>query len=159
MNLTHLHLLLNHIPLIGTFGGLGLLGFALWQRSNDLKRAALAALFISALVAIPTYLTGEPAEDGIKGLVGNSKQLIEPHEEAAGVALGGVLALGAVAVAGLVWFRGQRLVPSWFAAMTLIGSLLVAGLLSWTANLGGQIRHSEIRPSSSPQTQIKQDHD
>jgi hypothetical protein len=26
--------------------------------------------------------------------------------------------------------------------------LLVAGLMAWTANLGGQIRHSEIRASA-----------
>jgi len=142
--------LLNHLPVVGTICGLGLLIFALRRRSNDLKRAALGVLVISALTAIPTYLTGEPAEGPIKELIGNSKQFIEPHEEVAGIALGGILVLGAIALVGLVWFRGERLVPSWFAAAASIGSLVVAGLLGWTANLGGQIRHSEIRPSSSP---------
>lgn len=68
MNLTHLHLLLNHLPVVGTICGAGLLAFTLSRRSNDLKRAALGLLVISALVAIPAYLTGEPAEDGVKGL-------------------------------------------------------------------------------------------
>ena len=159
MNLTHLHLLLNHLPVVGTICGLGLLIFALRRRSNDLTRAALGVLVISALTAIPTYLTGEPAEGAIKELIGNSKQFVEPHQEAAGIALGGILVLGAIALVGLVWFRGERLVPSWFATTVLLGSLIVAGLLGWTANLGGQIHHSEIRPSSSSQTQIPRDHD
>ena len=159
MNLTHLHLLLNHLPVLGTILGLGLLIFALRRHSNDLKRAALGVLLISALTAIPTYLTGEPAEGAVKELTGNSKQFIEPHEKAAGIALGGILLLGAIALVGLVWFRGERFVPSWFTGTVLLGSLIVAGLLGWTANLGGQIHHSEIRASSSPQTQIQRDHD
>jgi hypothetical protein len=97
MNLTHLQLLMNHLPVVGTISGLSLLIFALQRRSNDLKRAAL--------------------------------------------------------------FRGERVVPPWFAATALIGSLVVAGLLGWTANLGGQVRHSEIRPSPSSQTQMQRDHD
>lgn len=159
MNLAHLHLLLNHLPVVGTILGLGLLIFAIWRRSNDLKRAALGVLVISALTAIPTYLTGEPAEGAVKELIGNPKQYIEPHEEVAGIALGGILVLGVTALVALIWFRGERSVPSWFVVIALIGSLVVTGLLGWTANLGGQIHHSEIRPSSSPQTQTQRDHD
>jgi len=149
MNLTHLHQLLNHLPVVGTICGLGLLAFALWLRSNDLKRAALGLLVISALVAIPAYLTGEPAEDGVKGLPGVSKVLIEQHEEAAGVALGGVVVVGVVALTGLLWFRGKQLMPAWFGVVALMSALVVSGLLAWTANLGGQVRHTEIRSTSS----------
>ncbi len=149
MNLIHLHLLLNHLPVVGTLCGFGLLAFALWRRSTDLKRAALGVLVISALVAIPAYMTGEPAEDGVKGLPGISRALIEQHEEAAGVALGGLLTVGVAALAGLIWFRGSRLMPAWFGVITLIGALIVTGLMAWTANLGGQVRHTEIRPGAT----------
>ena len=37
MNLTHLHLALNHIPVLGTAFGLALLIFGIWQKSNELK--------------------------------------------------------------------------------------------------------------------------
>jgi hypothetical protein len=47
-------------------------------------------------------------------LPGVSKALIEQHEEAAGVALGGVLTVGVLALAGLLWFRGSRCMPMWF---------------------------------------------
>jgi hypothetical protein len=41
----------------------------------------------SALATIPTYLTGEPAEDAIEGVAGAIEPWIEPHEEAALVSL------------------------------------------------------------------------
>ncbi len=159
MNLTHLHLLLNHLPIVGSLCGLGLLAFALWRHSEDIKRAALGVLVISALVAIPAYLTGEPAEDGTRGLTGVSKSLIERHEEAAGVALGGVLTLGALGLVGLVWFRGKRPMPSWFGGITLAGALIVSGLMAWTASLGGEVRHTEIRSGAAASLNLKHDHD
>ena len=149
MNATHLHLLLNHVPVLGTVLGLGLLAFASWRRSEDLKRAALALFVIAALVAIPTYVTGEPAEDTVKSLPGVTHPLIEQHENAAVVAFTGVLALGVVALAGLYWFRRQRQVPAWFGFITLFAALVVSGLMGWTATLGGQVRHTEIRGEST----------
>lgn len=32
----------------------------------------------------------------------------------------------------------------------LAASLIVSGLMAWTANLGGKIRHTEIRSNASP---------
>jgi hypothetical protein len=104
---------------------------------------------LAALLAIPVYLTGEPAEDGVAGLPGVSKALIEQHENIAGVALGGLLDVGALALGGLIWFRGQRLLPAWFGLVTLTGALIVSGLRGWTANLRGQERHTEIRAGTS----------
>lgn len=159
MNLTHLHLILNHIPIVGSLCGLGLFTFALWRHSEDIKRAALGVLLIAALFAIPVYMTGEPAQDGVKGLPGVSKELMEQHEEVAGVALGGVLALGALALVGLIWFRGKRLQPAWFIAVTLAGGLIVSGLMAWTANLGGEVRHTEIRSNAATSHHAEHDHD
>jgi hypothetical protein len=31
-------------------------------------------------------------------------------------------------------------------------AVIVSGLMAWTANLGGQIRHTEIRSNASPPT-------
>lgn len=149
MNATHLHLLLNHVPVLGTVIGLGLFAFASWRRSEDIKRAALGLFVMAALVAIPTYLTGEPAEDSVESLPGVSHPLVERHEDAAAVALTGVLVLGVLALVGLIWFRRQRPVPAWFGICTLLAALIVSGLMGWTANLGGQVRHTEIRAAST----------
>jgi uncharacterized membrane protein len=159
MNWAHLHLILNHLPVLGTMFGLGILAYGLWKRSEDNKRLALGLLVITALLAIPAYLTGEPAEGAVKGLAGVAGDLIERHEEAAGVALGGVLALGLFAVVGLVAFRGQRPVAKWFAVTALLGALVVSGLMAWTANLGGQVHHPEIRGTVSQSSAVKGHHD
>ena len=160
MSTTHLHLILNHIPVLGTAFGLGLLVFALWRKSNELKKTALGVFVISALLAVPVYLTGEPAEDVVKLLPGVSKPIIEQHEEVAGVAFTGVMVLGVVALAGLLLFRRGKVVPAWFTSIMLAASLIVSGLMAWTANLGGQVRHTEIRPgSNSPDASGVQNHD
>jgi hypothetical protein len=152
MNGAHLHLLINHIPVLGTAFGLVLLVFAVWKRSEDMRKAALAAFVVVALAAIATYLTGEPAEHGVKGLPAVSGALIERHDDAAGIALGGAIALGLLALVGLIWFRAGRPVKNWYSSLALAAALLVTGCMAWTAYLGGQIRHSEIRPETAPMT-------
>lgn len=145
MNSVHFHLILNHVPVLGTAFGLGILAFGLWRRSETIKQLALLLFTVAALAAVPVYATGEPAEDAVEGLPGVASGLVERHEEAAGVALGGVLALGAFALFGLAVFRRERPVAAWFGVTSLAGAFVVSGLLAWAANLGGQIRHSEIR--------------
>jgi hypothetical protein len=68
MNPPHLHLMLNHLPFLGTIFGLGLLAYGIWRDSEDVKKAALGVLVVVALLAVPVYLTGEPTADAVKGL-------------------------------------------------------------------------------------------
>ena len=65
MDATHLHLMLNHIPVLGTAFGLGLLVFALWRKSEEVKMAALGFFLITALFSVPVYLTGGDADPWI----------------------------------------------------------------------------------------------
>ena len=68
MNGAHWHLLINHIPVLGTIFGLGLLAFGWWRKSEEIKKAALGTFVIIALGAVAAFLTGEPAEDTVKGV-------------------------------------------------------------------------------------------
>lgn len=145
----HFHLLLSHVPVMAIFFGLAMLALSWWRGSRDLQKAALGMFVLAALLAAPSYLTGEPAAGAIKGLPGFSDHLLEQHQAAAGVALAGCIVLGVVALAGLILFRG-RVVASWLVTMLLTGALLVGILAARTANLGGQIRHPEIRPYDAP---------
>ena len=140
----HLHLILCHVPVLGVLFGLGWLAFGVWRGSQDIQKVALATFVIAAILAVPTYLTGDPAAGALKGLPGFSGQILERHEAAAGFALAGFIVLGILALAGLILFRGQSVVR-WFGLLLLAAALLVACLVLWTANIGGQIRHSEIR--------------
>src|SRR5579883_3537371 len=97
MDLAHAHLLLNHFPTIGTIIGGGLYLLALATKSDDLKRASLMVLLGISLIAIPTYITGNGAQDAIKSLPGLSKSLVDSHEGAAFLALGFIEFLGGFA--------------------------------------------------------------
>lgn len=144
MNGAHLHLVLNHLPVLGVGFGLLLFLAARLRRSTDLTRAALVVFVLAAGAAGIAYLTGEPAEEAVEEIVGVSEAAIEGHEEAATVALALTGLLGLGALVGLVGFRRQALPPGWFTTAVLAGALVAGGAMAYTANLGGQIRHPEI---------------
>ncbi|HEX2779228.1 MAG TPA: hypothetical protein VHM30_07005 [Gemmatimonadaceae bacterium] len=151
MDTIHLHLLLNHIPVLGTMLALALLLFALPRQNVARARDALRLLVGLGIVAVIVYLTGGAAEEGVEDLPGVSESLIETHEEAAlaaTIALG-VLAVGAIAA---LWRYRTRTLPRWVTLAGFAGTLVVAGMMGWTANLGGQIRHSEIRSGAATTT-------
>jgi uncharacterized membrane protein len=152
MDLTHIHLLLNHFPSIGYIIGGGLFLLSLITKSDDLKRASLVILLGIALIAIPAYMSGNGAADGIKSLPGISKSMIETHEGAAFVAMGFMLLTGAFAWLGLWQIRRLARVPSWNLAVILVLTLVSLGLMIRVSNLGGEIRHEEIRTGQATVT-------
>lgn len=150
MNPAHLHLAINHAPLIGTAFTLLLLVVALAKKSEELKRISLCFLVLMALLSVPAYLTGEPAEEIVEKMSGISHAVIEEHEESAQWAFGGQIGLGVLALVGLVVARMRQRLPNWIAGGLLVLALIVGGMMARTANLGGLIRHPEIqgRPAS-----------
>lgn len=150
MNPAHLHLMLNHIPLVGIGFVLLLLVIALFMRSNRIINISLIFVILVALWAIPAYLTGESAEELVEGLPGISEQLIEAHEESAELAFIFVEAVGALALMTLVARRFYKKLGNVLTILTLLGLIVGGGLIAWTANLGGKINHPEIRSDTSP---------
>ena len=154
MDAAHAHLILNHIPVVGLGAAILLLLYALVKKNDEMKKAALAGFVLLALVAIPVFLTGKAAEDLVGDLPGVSESFIEQHEEAATASLIAIELLGVMSLAGLVTTRRSKVVAKWFAVVSIVASLVVAGVITWTAYLGGQIRHTEIRTGASvPTTQ------
>ena len=145
MNAPHWHLAMNHLPVVGMLFGTGLLVFASWRKGEELIRTALGFLVIVALTAVPVFLTGEPAEKAIMEDAGFVEALANAHEQAATVAFTAVLIVGAVALAGLLFFRKAPALPNWLKWVVLGLALAATALLGWTANLGGKIRHPEVR--------------
>jgi hypothetical protein len=154
MNPVHIHLLLNHVPVIGTVIGILLLGYALLRRSQDVTRASLGIFVLAALAGGAVFLTGEPAEERVENLAGISMPILERHEEAALIAALLLAAVGVFALVGLIVFRRREAgIPRGFATVALILALVPAAAMGYTANLGGQIRHSEIRSDAVATTQ------
>src|SRR5262245_4612810 len=104
MYLAHLHLLLNHWPIIGSFIALGLFLVSLAANNDDLKQASLALFALIALVAIPTYMSGSAAQEVLKKDAGLSETLIKSHQGAAVLAFLFMEITGGVALLGLWQF-------------------------------------------------------
>jgi uncharacterized membrane protein len=150
MSIVHLHLLLNHIPVVGALFAVLLFGAALFLRETVSTKFALAFTAAIAAVAVAVYLTGGPAGEAVEKLAGVTERGIEQHEEAAELATVAFSILGGLSLIALIVFRATR-APRWIAFAGLVGSLAISGLMGWTANLGGRIRHSEIQsPSNQP---------
>lgn len=143
MNAAHLHLILNHVPVIGAVGLAVLLAIAYVRRDESLAKLSLMLGAAVAAIAIVVYLTGEPAEELIENLAGISEPALEAHEDAALTSTIAFGIFGIAALALLVMFR-RRAMPRSVAGAAFVGMAAIAGLMGWTANLGGQIRHTEI---------------
>ncbi len=145
MTLTHLHLVLNHFPVIGSFFGFFILLIGQFKKDSLIKKVALGIFIFNAIIVLPVYFTGEPAEDLVKQLSGVSESMIEKHEESAETALVFVEIAGGISLLGLFFFRNSHFYPKWFVMILGLISLLSIILIVRSANLGGKIRHSEVR--------------
>ncbi len=162
-NPAHLHLILNHAPLIGFgFGVLLLVISHLWK-SKDLLRGAQIVLFVSALLTIPVYLSGEPAEEIVEQMPGMNDAIIHEHEDAALWGMISVQLTGLLALAGLIFSRGNRVPLKPLAIANLVVALWAIAVLVRVNNLGGQIHHPEIRSGfvaqTEAETETEQEHD
>ena len=146
MSWAHIHLALNHVPVIGLPIVVLLLIWGLVRRNAELIRAAFGLLVLLGLVTLVVQLTGEPAEDLVEGLPGVLDSMVERHEEAALIGTIGMSGLALLALFGWWRSRGGHMLARWYAGVVLVGGVLLSGYFGWVANLGGQIRHSEIRP-------------
>ena len=160
MSTAHIHLLLNHVPVIGIVVGFVIFALGVWRRNDSWTRLALGLFAAVAVVAAATMLTGEGAEEAVEHLPNVSESLIESHEDAAKLAAIASYVLGAISVAALVWVR-RRPLPRTLTVLVLPVVLLATGLMAYTANLGGQIRHTEIRAASAQDAQgdVRADHE
>jgi hypothetical protein len=147
MNFAHIHLLLNHIPVIGAIIGFGLFLISLTGKNEDLRRGSLIVFAAMALIAIPAFVSGKGAQLMLKGKPGISDAFVQRHEGAAMLALWFLEATGALALAGLWQFHRRPRMARWNVLAVLIFSFLAVGLMVRTGNTGGEISHPEVRAS------------
>lgn len=149
MSAAHLHLMFNHLPVLGTPLVLSLLLWGLIRRSRDVQRAALGAAVVVAALSYPVFLTGEPAEEQVEDAAWMQERLVHEHEERAEAALIAIMVTGALALVTLWQSRGDRPVATGLAGLSVAGLLVSAGLFGWAALAGGVIRHDEIRDGAA----------
>lgn len=145
MNWMHIHLALNHVPVLGTIFILGLLVVGLIRKSDELMRLSLWAFVALMAVGVPIKFTGDFAHEQAQEEPWLLKPIAEAHEQAADQATTGIFLLGIMAIVGLVLGRKGKPVPTWAYITTIVLALATFGLMLRAANSGGQIRHAEIR--------------
>ena len=149
MNLVHLHLLMNHLPVLGVPFGLILLCAGMLRRSDELKKAALLVFVVASLLLVPVYFTGEPAEEGVENLPGVTETYIERHEDLALFSLISAALLGVISLVGLgALVRGHKSLSAPTLPLVLTLAVISTLSLGLTASAGGEIRHTEIRQSA-----------
>ena len=145
INGAQLHLLVNHLPVVGFLGMVLALIVALFFKSYEIKRFVLAATVLVGFSGLASYWTGEPAEDVAERLPGVTKELIHDHEEAAEFATVLSVVTAVAAAAALIWHQRRPESLRASVPLVLLLALLTAATMAKTAHEGGKIRHSEIR--------------
>ena len=138
MNPAHLHIILNHIPVIGIPFGIAILSYAFLRKNAQIRTLGLLVFVVIALITIPTYLAGKAAEDTVEDLPGVEEHLIENHERAATIALVATSVLGGLALIRL-------LVPARFSTIGGPLTILVFVLSLGVAGGSGELPTSAAK--------------
>jgi len=146
MTPAHLHLFLNHMPIFGTLFGFILLFLGLTRGNKILQKAGLATFVVVALVTIPAFLTGEPAEHLVEDFAGFSHDMAHEHEELGEKGLIIALILGAIS-AFLLFLLNKNKHLNYKKGMWGVFALSIISFLFMMliGNHGGKIRRPELR--------------
>ncbi len=145
MNDAHLHLLVNHFPIIVPVVGLLVLIAGYMFKSESVKTTALGIFVLGALMTIPAMFTGEGAEEIAEKIPGITRDIIHHHEEMAEKFAFMSYFLGLLSLFGL-WGRWKK--------KAFIGYIYGTALFVAVTNMyfasqagasGGEVRHTEIR--------------
>jgi hypothetical protein len=156
MEIAYLHVVINHLPIMGVPVGIFVLALGVYARNDAIKRTALLVFAAIGLATVAVYLAGQGGEDFVEHLPGVSEDAIEAHEGMAGIALFATEALALLSPGVFARFGGPamlsrspaavaaRAVPGWAVAVVMVVALATAAVLGYTGKLGGQIRHTEF---------------
>jgi hypothetical protein len=154
MDTTHLHLLFEPRAHDRLHRGAGLYIVSFFGKSDHVKQASLALMVGVAFITIPTYVTGNAAWNAIQTMDDMKVSAAETHEGAAFLAMIFIQITGALAFLGLWSLRRTGALSHAASAVIFIFAAVSFVLVAGAANLGGEIRHTEIRPEVESVTAI-----
>lgn len=148
MNDAHLHMVVNHFPIIGIILGFGILVAGIILKNNAVKNTAYCLFIVGAIFAFASMATGEGAEEMVENMPTVGKQIIHEHEEKAEKLAISLYLLGLVSITGLytnIKNLNQSKMVSYVAALIAAVGIFLA---QQTGTTGGEVRHTEIRPNT-----------
>lgn len=151
MNDAHLHMVVNHFPIIGTIFGLGILVVGIVMKNNVLKNTAYALFCVAALFAAVSMSTGEGAEELVEDMPSVGKTIIHKHEEMAEKLALVLYVLGAVSLVGLYLNIKKNTKANLVSLLALSIAVVAVFVAKETGTTGGEVRHTEIRADYVPE--------
>ncbi len=146
----YLHVVLNHLPVVGLAVAAAALIVALTIKSRGAVLGALALVALLAASVWPVVQSGESAYNRLRAISDpDSAALLKEHMLLADswAWLYYLTALAAAAGAVVVWKRPEKLRLAGIPVAALALASLLAG--ATIAKLGGEVRHPEFRPGST----------
>lgn len=152
MNYPHIHLMINHIPLLLPLFALPVFIYGIVKAKVSLMRLGLLAFIISGIAVWPVYYTGEEAEEVIENLIPQEESFIESHHDDGELARNVLTVLGLFSLGGLFWSCKKGPAPNSY--LYFVGALALGSIyfIADAANSGGEIRHPEIREGFNAST-------
>ena len=144
MNDAHLHLVMNHFPIIGPILGFGILLTGIILKNNSVKNTAYVLFIVSAIFAAFSMGTGEGAEEIAEKLPGVTKQIIHEHEEMAEKLAIVLYLLGVISLGGLFLSYKKSAKVKWVSFAALVVVVVGIFLAKEVGTSGGEVRHTEI---------------
>jgi uncharacterized membrane protein len=154
MDLAHLHLILNHFPILGILFGLALLSVGIVKKNNFVIKLAQIFFIAIIVITVPAYLTGDGAGEIVKKFPDISEKVIDAHEDLAFIAFLLALLLGALSAVNLYFFRNNEVRFNLISKIVCILSVIVFGFMIFVGKTGGLIHHPELS-SEKPMKQIE----
>lgn len=149
MDTAHLHLVVNHLPIIFPIVGLIVLLTGFFTKSEVVKRTAYFIFVLGALASIGAMATGEGAEEAVEDLPGVAENLIKTHEEVAELFAAISYILGAISLGGIFASLKNLSFSKLISYAVGVLALVTLFFAQQTGNTGGQIRHTEIRTGNT----------
>lgn len=150
MNDAHLHMVVNHFPIIGTIFGLGVLIAGIFFKNNVVKNVGYVLFVVAAIFAAISMATGEGAEEIAEKLPSVTDEIIHEHEEMAEKLALVLYALGLVSLLGLFVNYKNHAKANLISYLAVIIAIVGVFLGKQTGTTGGEVRHTEIRENFVP---------
>lgn len=153
MNYAHWHLVLNHIPILGSAIGTIIMLWGFVRKNAEVQRVAMVLFVVCAILTYPVEHTGHPAERIVKAHPEAEASAVDEHEESADWAIAGAYMLGVTSLVGLVWSVRNPVSPKWMTGLSVLIVLLglfTSATMARTGYLGGKIRHTEFNDPNPP---------
>lgn len=147
MNAPHIHLLAVHLPVVLCPLVVALLALGWLRKSDGLEKTGYAILIFAAAAGTIAFYSGPSAFEMLQEKLSDERQLVEDHAAIARAAFIVALLAGAVAIQALLQFAQEEPPVRWLRAAILAAAIAACYLMAWSAHLGGQIRHPEVRGS------------